>query len=48
MCNCVQNHPKLCVVDPLYEGQLIRKDLEHEKYNMNLFPQQDNPVGGVM
>ena len=50
LCNCVQNHPKLRVVDPLdYEGQLItrRKDLEHEKY-LNLFPQQDVTVGVVM
>ncbi len=50
LCNCVQNHPKLRVVDPLdYEGQLItrRKDLDHEKY-LNLFPQQDVTVGVVM
>ncbi len=50
LCNCVQNHPKLRVVDPLdYEGQLITrcKNLDHEKY-LNLFPQQDVKVGVVM
>ncbi len=48
---CVQNRPKLRVVDPLdYEGELVtrRKDLEHEKYlNLLLFPQQDITVGVV-
>ncbi len=51
LCNCVQNHPKLRVGDPLdYEGQLItrRKDLEHKKYLNLLFPQQDVMVGVVM